>query len=948
MREARVTAGLEHAGVVPVHDIGVADDGAMYLSMRRVVGDTLAAINERRRGGEDPHGLGSPNQIVNLFLKIAYTLAHAHERGVVHRDIKPENIMLGSFGEVFLVDWGSASDGMDGTGRIARVVGTPLFMSPEQARTEPATVASDIYCLGGTLFETLVGRAPVDVKRGGDFWERKRHGEIDLPSRSERRGVPKRLLAIALKSLAAEPARRYVSAVAFARDLEAYQAGQALTAYRESVVERLVRWWCRHWRTVVVAGLVLGAIGGAAWIVASERLKEWATWGSPAVVETFDEDSSWRRRWQVVTGGAVVQDGVLVTTSPAGFISYFKERMYGPMAIEFTGRIRPDAIPCDLSAVWCENITDFAGASTDRPVYTLKVGGNDNTKATISLNQSERNERFLAQRAHSLEPGRTYHVRAEIDGSHLRVLLDGELAIETWLDVPLPAGHIGLYGWYSGKTFDDVRIYCKDVPERVSPLAIGDAFFQTRQWNLAAMHYGRVIDSHPEAEMAVVARYRQGLCHLRADRWVEAEATWAKLPGGEERDLVTVHRLRRLLDADPIDHQVLLNGLATLLRSHAPRVRHATIGLWLDGFSRSGNNAIADRYRELHHDRFLDDPSARMTAADDLLERRRFSEALADYGEQPTVVWRCLFASGQTAEAAVRCQSATRKAGYLVHLGRFAEVERDWADIHWSVNEARILQGRFDDLVGQPSDWDSRDAERLILSGRINEALRIAGPGVKWPYCLAAAHAVGLPTGPLPAEIPYFQLQRYLAAGHARELAAGKYRDDQQVQLIAALDARGDGDAAGAAGYAAAVRAMPFHFDSNYWFAWFIGQHVATAVDGGDVAAVRAQLRATASAHPDDWAGRLAHACRFIAGDEDEQTFLAQPASYMAKRMLLLCRALRADLAHEPAQAAEQYRAFLAMPSWARCFSSIDHEAYPERLAAWRLRVLQSTDQETR
>jgi len=123
LHEARVTAMLEHPGITPIHDIGLSRDGHLYFTMKNVVGGTLGdAIRAMRDGGAPPPELRTPAGTVRVFLKLCDALAYAHHRGFVHQDIKPDNIMLGEFGEVLLLDWGSALAMLEGEGSGGRAM----------------------------------------------------------------------------------------------------------------------------------------------------------------------------------------------------------------------------------------------------------------------------------------------------------------------------------------------------------------------------------------------------------------------------------------------------------------------------------------------------------------------------------------------------------------------------------------------------------------------------------------------------------------------------------------------------------------------------------------------------------------------------------------------------------------------------------------------------------
>ena len=164
--EIRTVGRLEHPNIVPIHDVGVEDDGSWYFVMRLVPGESLAEIIERLAAGDpSTHARFGIEQRIRLFMEIAEAVAFAHQNGVLHRDLKPANVMVGPDGEVFVVDWGlarairqeggSVAEGRGLETQAGTIVGTPLYMAPEQARGEPATERSEVYALGVLLHEML-------------------------------------------------------------------------------------------------------------------------------------------------------------------------------------------------------------------------------------------------------------------------------------------------------------------------------------------------------------------------------------------------------------------------------------------------------------------------------------------------------------------------------------------------------------------------------------------------------------------------------------------------------------------------------------------------------------------------------------------------------------------------------------------------------------------------
>jgi len=250
IREARVLALLEHPGIVPIHDVGTLADGRVFYTMKFVQGQrldqyiaSLASIPDRLR----------------VFLRICEAVAFAHARGVLHRDLKPANVMVGPFGEVLVVDWGLAkilwqtsklapqiedsgatvlhvpnSSSRDDSTEVSEVtghgtvMGTPGYMSPEQARGDVASLdaRSDIFSLGALLRFLLTT------------------GSTDGAAASVR--LERSLESICAKAAAADPAARYQSVSDLGLDVSRYLDGLAVAAHRESLLEKSLRFYRRY------------------------------------------------------------------------------------------------------------------------------------------------------------------------------------------------------------------------------------------------------------------------------------------------------------------------------------------------------------------------------------------------------------------------------------------------------------------------------------------------------------------------------------------------------------------------------------------------------------------------------------------------------------------------------------------------------------------------------
>src|SRR5262245_38228454 len=290
VREALLTARLQHSSIVPLYEAGRWPTGEPFYAMKYVAGRSLLDVILERHTLEQRLGL------LPHVLAVAEAMAYAHSEHSIHRDLKPANIIVGSYGETVVIDWGLAkrlSEEQRESGATIEerrsappeepapasqtapvsaltmhgaVMGTPAYMPLEQATGKRVDERADVYALGAILYHVLAGACPYDGDTPATIVQKVIAGP-PAPIEEQQKGIPEDLLAIVKKAMARDPADRYPSAKELADDLRRFQAGPIRAAHKYSLMERLRRFVLRHRAWVassLSALLVLLMIGGFA------------------------------------------------------------------------------------------------------------------------------------------------------------------------------------------------------------------------------------------------------------------------------------------------------------------------------------------------------------------------------------------------------------------------------------------------------------------------------------------------------------------------------------------------------------------------------------------------------------------------------------------------------------------------------------------------------------
>ena len=260
--EAETTAQLEHPGIVPIHRLGHLPEGLPYYTMKMVRGETLQeAIKAYHRKPSKPELLN----LVRRLVSVSKTLAFAHSKGVIHRDLKPANVMIGEHGETLVMDWGLAKQYgqmLEETyvsivhrtkpqrpelTMVGSIVGTPAFMSPEQANAEDSAVGplSDVFALGTVLYYLLAGQTAFAGRSTQEVLSKVRACK-PIPPSEIKSNVPSDLEAICLKAMEKLPEKRYQGASEFADDLCRWLDGEPIHAIEDTFAIKIRRWFSQQ------------------------------------------------------------------------------------------------------------------------------------------------------------------------------------------------------------------------------------------------------------------------------------------------------------------------------------------------------------------------------------------------------------------------------------------------------------------------------------------------------------------------------------------------------------------------------------------------------------------------------------------------------------------------------------------------------------------------------
>ncbi len=948
VQEARITARLQHPSVLPVYDLDTTGDGDVCFTMRRIDGDSLQSLIETSTVAKPHARLASPNAVVTIYIAICHVMSYAHARNILHQDIKPHNILLGHYGEVLLLDWGSAIALGEADRSAVGLAGTPLYMAPEQARVEHASRQSDIYAIGASLFHTLTLRVPLWDADSETFYRKKRAGMIDPPTAAERARLPRRLLAIALKAMAARPQERYASVQALLADLEAFQSGMAVSAVRDRLWSVAARWYRANRRLSWVAALGLSALLLMAASLLYEKAKERAPW-VPVFACDDCTPAALAHDWRAL----VLSPGAQAAEAALADEHHFRHqgaalRMHAALG-GYTDLACVNGLLGNVRLEWdCTPLDDghdlnaFLCGSDRTNGYTFHVASWDDPRHVVLTSGAGGSRLASAELPASFLPGHSYHFEMAYIDRRLLLSVDGQVLVDTVDSDELhpPLWHnLGLdCAGGNDLLVANLRLWHQPLAEKTTPLALAQSLADLGHLDEALAQCDDLIASYGGSDIEAGAQLLGGRCAMARGEDARAERFFL--------------RFAALYSADPRLPFALAGRLALAWRLHPDEVETYRAQLLPYRGSPALKLALFDILGQLqaqlaaHAAPPLQDPWD--AASLDALERElaRMNRWCADYGVpvDATLPFFCdacaTLARHRRGHAVLAALEGVDWAASSV-LAQEGQLTEALACAPTSHARALLLidLGRAPEVAG---------ADYLIVD-RIAGLYRAHGPA-------AALAASGLAPAVLPelvapllegggaaaalARADTDQVVRarlLLGLGRAREVLASQApaecRREASFQLgddvgalappesIAALArvaiARaGRGDLAFAAQSAATLRAA--WADATSSDELFGARLLPALIDAaaGRTTAAQAALAALADEADGMDELRASYLARLAQGAIGSRQFLMQPLQLGAASRLAFAQGVGADVRGENADAQAHYREALRAPRW--------------------------------
>ena len=547
LREARLTAGLEHPNIVPVHDIGMDSSGSPYFTMKLLRGRNLAVVLKKLAENDPEYmQLYKFDNLMRIYMRICNAIAFAHSKGVLHLDLKPENVQIGDYGEVLVLDWGLArkfSPNQTAGPKIStktrvmkrlrfgngesQVNGTPGYMAPEQIRgaQNACSPQTDIYSLGAILYAMITFQNPLKNGKVENMLQDTLSGNIQRPSqRVTEREIPYGIEAVVLKAMSLDPADRYPTVRALRDEVMNFIDGYATEAEKAGPLKKALLYMRRHARSLVTGTVILlltVLLAFFSWREAHRIISLWipmltANFQKPGfpmdscsfLDENFKETNQiWPlaesqglcpqpRQWLVFREN--FQENVRISFN----LNYERDKMkmmeFALIPVPPPGKeLSPDSpmVSCHLigSPQWIAEILEFRHHTAPRIIASAPLTHLRNKEISVVIEHENGYITLTVDRKNVLKV------------PSFRLLGNGSLLVAFRADMP-------------HSCIRNLEIARLAPPENATALLAGDTLLEERLYEQAIRRYLQVDDNRPGSKLAETALQKAYLAAFKLDQ----------------------------------------------------------------------------------------------------------------------------------------------------------------------------------------------------------------------------------------------------------------------------------------------------------------------------------------------------------------------------------------------------------------------------------------------
>ncbi|MFH1760388.1 MAG: protein kinase [bacterium] len=518
--EAKSIAALSHENIVRIYEV-VNEKDLYFIVMEYIPGLNLYKFLVQKK----------PNTytVLQIICALANALEYAHSKNIIHRDLKLNNVIMKNNEKPVLIDFGLAkahqAEGMELT-VSGEIVGSPAYMSPEQASGEHVDERSDVYSLAIMLYELLTGKNPYLDKRGYQQTILNVLESDPRPPRQLNQWIPKDIETIVLKALQKDVNNRYQTARALRLDLERYQNGESILAKPMGIYGRIRRLFRKH-TTLAVSVCIIILMGAGFYFYYYKQLqKEIAFWEevrpftklSAENWEIFSEESRELQDWlDKSTVWKIINNRFVLEHGHRSYVRY-KHVISGDIKVYFI--LKP--LDSDVS-----HLDLFIGGNTPDNGYTFRFNPNG-----ITLTRIMRDNTVAASKPFLFKKGIAYSLTLEKLDENIKLLINNKKVIEYSDYIPISGAGDNTFGFssmHSGVEFSNFAIQKMSTPFLIKPIKLGDSHFKRGQFKAALEEYLNVGGMYQNTSLAELAFYKAGICQMKLKQYKAASHTFLEL-----------------------------------------------------------------------------------------------------------------------------------------------------------------------------------------------------------------------------------------------------------------------------------------------------------------------------------------------------------------------------------------------------------------------------------